>query len=80
MMGCRPHLMRHTWITCWTGSIVLGLGLFVASFAVTGCGGGGAEGEPLTPEQAKKTAKYRELHPEEFPAVKSKTSRKRRGG
>jgi hypothetical protein len=51
---------------------------FLASILLVGCGES-ISSPPLSPEDAKKTAKYRELHPEEFRPAKTKAVKRRRG-
>jgi hypothetical protein len=52
--------------------------LSFAALAFVGCGGESSSSPPLSKEDAKKTAKYRELHPEEFRPTKTKTGKGRR--
>jgi hypothetical protein len=70
----------RTWDAWLKGSIVFAMGAFLMTLGLSGCGGSGPEDHSFTPEQAKASAKYRELHPEEFPVVKKKTVKARRGG
>jgi len=51
--------------------------LFFASLTFVGCGESSSS-PPLSKEDAKKTAKYRELHPEEFRPTKTKAAKGRR--
>jgi len=53
------------------GLVASASGFLFVSFAVVGCGDDSAN-PPYNPELAKTTAKYKELHPEEFPVIKQK--------
>jgi hypothetical protein len=59
-------------------SVSLGLAISVSSacLVVFGCGREATEGTTI-PEEAKKTAKYRELFPEQFKSEKKKATRRR---
>ena len=79
--GMSTSQPQHTRPRRWFGLSVGILGSWLlASIAVCGCGNP-SENTPYDAGRAKTvSAKYKELHPEEFPVAKAKGTKKRRGG
>jgi hypothetical protein len=57
-------------------STALALGFTAACLAIPGCGDTSTQ-PTVVPDEGKKSAKYKDLHPEEFPVEKKKGRRGR---